>query len=46
MQVAFDQLNDLRTARRVWLHLLPGIAFDQSRWNLLQGFNVQQHFAP
>ena len=42
LNVPFEGLNQLGTARTVWEHLLPGTAFDAERWQLLNGLNIQQ----
>ncbi len=40
--IEWTELDNEQTAREVWTHLLPGIAFDVARWRLLCKFNVQQ----
>lgn len=42
LPVDFSDLDQETVARRVWAHVLPGVAFDLERWKLLKEFNVQQ----
>jgi len=40
--VNYVELDDAKAMRTVWAHLLPGIPFDEERFNLLKNLSVQQ----
>lgn len=42
-QVAFNTLHLEKTARWIWSWLLPGVDWDQARWEMLERLNVQQN---
>ena len=43
LTVEFFELDSIATAEKVWEHLLPEFAFDERRWKMLNGFNIQQY---
>lgn len=40
--VAFSELNNEEVIRAIWARILPDIAFDVQRWEMLSKLNVQQ----
>ena len=41
LAVPFSKLDDHRTMQRAWFHLLPGVPFDESRFEYMRRFNIQ-----
>ncbi len=41
MWVAFDSLNEKRTMLKIWEHLVPGLQFDNDRFELFRELNIE-----
>ncbi len=44
MWVPFDSLNDKRVMQKIWFHLLPGVPFDEERYEQFNDLDIQVIF--
>lgn len=41
LTVRFDDMDSLDTAEAIWKHCLPNLPFNEDRWRVLNGLNIQ-----
>lgn len=41
MWVSFDSLNNKRIMQKIWWHLMPGVAFDEERYELFKDLRIE-----